>query len=338
MFRFLIDRISSFKKETISYILISLLLWVVGVLTPYISGIYIDYLLAGVSTNLFLSFILTIAIINILQMFARYFLSIASTKFNQKLAADINNSIYQKIFASNYTEYSNIDSAYYIDQINKDAYTIVGFFSSNATNFFFQVATIIISAIIVLQADKLLCLIIFSLIPFYVITFILNQKKIYMSRKYQKEKSNEYFSRCSEQINKFAYVKRNVLNSEMKKRFKEAFNEMLKAALHAIQVTYIFTNLNQFVVILAYICIIGIGGYKVSAGNLSIGLFSIINTYFNMIISSISYFIGLASSYQDAKVSFQRIQKIMQSPDEEIGSKTVFYIERIRIYNLSIKY
>ena len=177
MFRFLIDRISSFKKETISYILISLLLWVVGVLTPYISGIYIDYLLAGVSTNLFLSFILTIAIINILQMFARYFLSIASTKFNQKLAADINNSIYQKIFASNYTEYSNIDSAYYIDQINKDAYTIVGFFSSNATNFFFQVATIIISAIIVLQADKLLCLIIFSLIPFYVITFILKQKK-----------------------------------------------------------------------------------------------------------------------------------------------------------------
>ena len=110
MFRFLIDRISSFKKETISYILISLLLWVVGVLTPYISGIYIDYLLAGVSTNLFLSFILTIAIINILQMFARYFLSIASTKFNQKLAADINNSIYQKIFASNYTEYSNIDT------------------------------------------------------------------------------------------------------------------------------------------------------------------------------------------------------------------------------------
>ena len=104
---------------------------------------------------------LAIAIINILQMFARYFLSIASTKFNQKLAADINNSIYQKIFASNYNEYANIDSAYYIDQINKDTYTMVGFFSSNATNFFFQVATIIISAIIVLQADKLLCFIIF---------------------------------------------------------------------------------------------------------------------------------------------------------------------------------
>lgn len=336
MFHFLIDKILYFKKEAVSYLLITLLLWIIGVSTPYISGIYIDYLLAGVSTNLFFAFIVAIAAINILQMFIRYFLSITSTKFNQKLAANISNSIYQKIFNSNYNEYVNIDSAYYIDQINKDTYTLVGFFSSNITSFFFQMATIVISAIIVLQADKLLCIIIFSLIPFYVITFVLNQSKIYVSRKSQKEKSNEYFSHCSEQINKFSYIKRNVLNFEMESRFKDAFNNMLSAALHAIRVNYLFTNLNQFVIILAYICIIGIGGYKVRTGSLSIGLFSIINTYFNMIISSISYFIGLASSYQDAKVSFQRIQKIMQSPNEEIGTKLVSHIENVRIHNLSI--
>ena len=183
MFHFLIDKILYFKKEAVSYLLITLLLWIIGVSTPYISGIYIDYLLAGVSTNLFFAFIVAIAAINILQMFIRYFLSITSTKFNQKLAANISNSIYQKIFNSNYNEYVNIDSAYYIDQINKDTYTLVGFFSSNITSFFFQMATIVISAIIVLQADKLLCIIIFSLIPFYVITFVLNQSKIYVSRK-----------------------------------------------------------------------------------------------------------------------------------------------------------
>lgn len=57
-----------------------------------------------------------------------------------------------------------------------------------------------------------------------------------------------------------------------------------------------------------------------------------------MIISSISYFIGLATSYQDAKVSFQRIQRIMQSPNEEIGSKLVSHIENIKIHNFSIKH
>mgnify|MGYP002242251102 FL=1 len=99
------------------------------------------------------------------------------------------------------------------------------------------------------------------------------------------------------------------MNIEMKSRFQEAFDKMMGSSIHAIKVSYVFTNLNQFVVLLIYVCIVGIGGYKVSTGSLSVGFFSIINTYFNMIISSISYFIGLAGSYQDAKISFQRIER-----------------------------
>lgn len=50
---------------------------------------------------------------------------------------------------------------------------------------------------------------------------------------------------------------------------------MLGAALRSVRVDYLFTNLNQVVVILAYLCIVGIGGYKVSTGALSISCFSI---------------------------------------------------------------
>lgn len=96
---------------------------------------------------------------------------------------------------------------------------------------------------------------------------------MYKSRKEQKEKSNEYFSNYSEQINKFAYIKRNVLNHEMESRLLSAFNRMLNAALHTIKVNSLFTNLNQFVIIFAYVCIIGLGGYKVSIGALTIGFF-----------------------------------------------------------------
>ena len=104
---------------------------------------------------------------------------------------------------------------------------------------------------------------------------------------------------------------------------------MMGSSIHAIKVSYVFTNLNQFVVLLIYVCIVGIGGYKVSTGSLSVGFFSIINTYFNMIISSISYFIGLAGSYQDAKISFQRIEKILKSPDEEKGEQGIDSIQKV---------
>ena len=147
-----------------------------------------------------------------------------------------------------------------------------------------------------------------------------------------------FFSRCSEQINKFEYIKRNTLNIEMKSRFQEAFDKMMGSSIHAIKVSYVFTNLNQFVVLLIYVCIVGIGGYKVSTGSLSVGFFSIINTYFNMIISSISYFIGLAGSYQDAKISFQRIEKILKSPDEEKGEQGIDSIQKVECKDFSLRH
>lgn len=315
-----------------------LVLWGVDIVTPYISGLYIDYLVGGIESNLFVVFVIIIAATNLLQMLFRYLQSIVSTKLGSKMSYQISDDIFQKIFYSEYQNYANIDSAYYIDQINKDSYTLVRFFTSNIVNFFLQIATLIMSALIVFHADKLLSMIIISLIPFYIFTFALNKKKMYDAKADAKQKSNEYFSRYSEQINKLSYIKRNVLNDEMHIRLQDSFDKMLHASLHSVSVDYIFMNLNQFVIIIAYLCIVGIGGYKVSTGELSIGYFSIINTYFNMIIRSVSYFLGLAGTFQDTKVSFQRIKKIMDTAEEINGNQMVSNIESISVKNLSICY
>lgn len=315
-----------------------LVLWGVDIVTPYISGLYIDYLVGGIESNLFVVFVIIIAATNLLQMLFRYLQSIVSTKLGSKMSYQISDDIFQKIFYSEYQNYANIDSAYYIDQINKDSYTLVRFFTSNIVNFFLQIATLIMSALIVFHADKLLSMIIISLIPFYIFTFALNKKKMYDAKADAKQKSNEYFSRYSEQINKLPYIKRNVLNDEMHIRLQDSFDQMLHASLHSVSMDYIFMNLNQFVIIIAYLCIVGIGGYKVSTGELSIGYFSIINTYFNMIIRSVSYFLGLAGTFQDTKVSFQRIKKIMDTPEETNGNQMVSSVESVSVKNLSICY
>ena len=153
-----------------------------------------------------------------------------------------------------------------------------------------------------------------------------------------KQRLNQYASNCAEQINKLSYVKRNTLYYEMSNRLNCSFENLLSASLHSVSVDYLFTNLNQVVIILAYLCIIGIGGYKVTTGALSIGLFSVINTYFNMMISSVSYFVGIAGSYQDTKISFQRIQKILQTPDEDKGNLLPESIYQVEVKDFSLQY
>ena len=321
-----------------SQICIIFFLWAVGVVSPYLSGLYIDELIAGISFHSFVAFILIIAAANFLKIALRYLQSLISTNLGQRMVHQINNILFQKIFTSNYAYYCNIDCAYYIDQINRDSNAVVNFLISNIFNFFLQAATIIASAVIVFQADKLLCVIILLLIPFYICTFLLNKNKMHTAKAALKQRLNQYASNCAEQINKLSYVKRNTLYHEMSERLTRSFNHLLSASLHSVSVGYLFTNLNQVVIILAYLCIIGIGGYKVTTGALNIGLFSVINTYFNMMISSVSYFVGIAGSYQDTKISFQRIQKILQTPDEDKGDLLPESIHQVEVKDFSLQY
>ena len=325
-------------KLVLSQIFIIFFLWAVGVVSPYLSGLYIDELIAGISFHSFVAFILIIAAANFLKIALRYLQSLVSTNLGQRMVHQINNILFQKIFTSNYAYYCNIDCAYYIDQINRDSNAVVNFLISNIFNFFLQAATIIASAVIVFQADKLLCVIILLLIPFYICTFLLNKNKMHTAKAALKQRLNQYASNCAEQINKLSYIKRNTLYHEMSERLTRSFNHLLSASLHSVSVDYLFTNLNQVVIILAYLCIIGIGGYIVTTGALSIGLFSVINTYFNMMISSVSYFVGIAGSYQDTKISFQRIQKILQTPDEDKGDLLPESIHQVEVKDFSLQY
>lgn len=84
--------------------------------------------------------------------------------------------------------------------------------------------------------------------------------------------------------------------------------------------------------------VIGIGGYKVLNDELSIGFFTIINTYFSMMINSTSYFLSLAGSFQDNKVSINRIRKIMDADNEIYGNNELYTLDQIKICNLSVKY
>ena len=330
--------VRSHYKLVFSQIFIVFFLWAVGVATPYLSGLYIDELIAGIRFDSFVAFILIIAIANFLKIALRYLQSLVSTNLGQRMVHQINNLIFQKIFTSKYAYYCNIDCAYYIDQINRDSNAVVNFLISNIFNFFLQAVTIIASAVIVFRADKLLCVIILLLIPFYICTFLLNKNKMHTAKAALKQRLNKYASSCAEQINKLSYVKRNTLYSEMSDRLGCSFEKLLTASLHSISVDYLFTNLNQVVIILAYLFIIGIGGYKVSTGVLSIGLFSVINTYFNMMLGSVSYFVGIAGSYQDTKVSFQRIEKILQTPDEDKGDLLPESIYQVEVKDFSLQY
>ena len=324
--------------QMVQFVAVMVILGTINIALPYLSGLYIDKLVNVTLIEQVATLFVAIAVIYFLQIILKYVQVYVSTKLGNEMSYRICNDVFQKIFHSDYKQYSNIDLAHYVDQIKKDSTTIVRFFLSNVVNFVLQITTIVASALMIIKADVLLSVIIFMLLPFYIITFKLNRKSIYIARKESAVKANEYFSRSAEQIYKLLYVQQNVLDAEMETRLNDAYLKHSKAALEAVKTEYVFTNLNQMIITLAYLCIIGVGGYKVIVGDLTIGYFSIINNYFGMIIHSISYFLGLAGTYQESKIASERLNAIFAGKEDMNGQMTVSTISKIDIKNLSVKY
>lgn len=322
----------------LKYITIILLIGGCSLAVPILSGLFIDHIASNFENIIFIKFVAAIAVTNLIHMLFRYLRTLIATRLERTLTFSVSNSIFQKIFNADCRVFTNTDNAFLIDQISKDSNAVVKFFLSNVIEFFVQSITIIFSSAFIYQVDKLLSFIIFSLIPLYVLTFLKCKNQMHTAKKEYKEGVNEYFSKYSEQINKLNFIRRNSLAPEMGLRLYSAFKAMLYSSIKTIKTDYIFANINQFFVVLAYICITAIGGYRVGMQMLSLGFFTAINTYFNMLIHSISYFLNLANTYQDAIISLERIKRILHLPNASTGTLRANKVMNIIIQDLQIEY
>ena len=324
-------------KVIIKYSITLLSIWMLNLMLPFLSGKYLDYLNIE-SINICVFIFIIIAFTQMFQLALRYIQVLITTKLNHMLSHEVSDLTLQKIFRTEYKYYRSVDYAYFIDQITKDCNTIVNFVFFKSVNLILQILTIITSIVILVNADYMLSMIIIMIIPFYVITYRLHSSKIFETKQSSKEQANEYFSKFSEQINKLFFIKCNQLEKEMQVRFKKAFDRKMESSLTATKTEYVFYNLNQLIISFVFLCIMAIGGYRVLGGALTIGYFSIINTYFKMLIGSVNYLLGFAGIYQDTKISGMRLEQIFNAKEDPVKGPIPKEINMIEMKKFSISY
>lgn len=73
MYHTLKKQIKSVKKIAITYVAVMLVMWGIDIAIPYLSGLYINYIVGEIQPNLFAAFVAAIAAASLLQMLFRYF-------------------------------------------------------------------------------------------------------------------------------------------------------------------------------------------------------------------------------------------------------------------------
>ncbi|MCL1935487.1 MAG: ABC transporter ATP-binding protein/permease [Defluviitaleaceae bacterium] len=326
------------KKNLAIFIVSMVIAWSIGIVMPLVSGIYIDYLVSDINVKIIVTFVIIVAIINIIDIINAGFSSVYSSVFNNKFLFNMGINVTEQVIKLSLSKHKKIDRGELLSQIIKDTQSLVIFFSNSIVDVILHTITIVVSSIIIFTADTLLSFTTFLLIPTYFLIYFTMKKRVYQAEMEWRASGDEYSSRRLEQISKIEFIKINSVLDEMQARYKNSFLRMEKAAINSAKADYIFENSGKFVATICQIIVIGLGGYRVYQGSLSIGFFTMINIYFSMIISSSKVFLGIANNYQGAKISVERLQRLYKYIPEKNQKITFLELNNIKLKDLSMKY
>lgn len=312
--------IISMKMAMAAYFLVSLGTLLLQLLVPYVSGSYIDSLVG--KQPMILVFVGAMAFLNVFSILMEYGMTYLMTKLNNTFLYRVCNQMFQKVYGASLSFFQSHDAAFLTDQITGDAATIAEFVLSSLPDIAYNVLLLIVSALFVLRADLVLGLLVMLTIPIYLYIYLKLEKRMYENEREYKEAGNDYTSKGMEQIRCTQFVKENSVLKEMEDRFERSFCRMLKSAVGQVKTQYLFSNLNRLIMVLCYLMILGIGGYNVVIGKISIGYFTIINSYVNMILSAASDIIDFSGSYPKVKVAADRMNALLGECQKETLCET----------------
>ncbi|GAA6380571.1 ABC transporter ATP-binding protein [Anaerostipes hadrus] len=348
------NEIINLKKTIIAYICITVCTMILQLIVPYVSGIYIDSLVDKHSA--IMVFVVAIAFLNIFSIMLEFGMTYFMTKLNNTFLYKLCNKIFQTIYKSSLTFFQNKDAAFLTDQITGDAATISGFLLNGLPDFTYNIILLVISALFVIKADILLGIIIIVTIPIYFVVYKKLENRMYQNEQEYKMAGNEYTAKGMEQIRCTRFVKENSVSKEMEDRFAISFRRMLKGAIGQVKIQYLFANINRLIMVFCYLMVLAIGGYNVISGKISIGYFTIITSYVNMILSAATDVIDFSGDYPKVRVALDRMNKVLAEcyncieqnkgltedklPIESINLEKVSfsYGEKVLFKNLSAKF
>lgn len=301
------------------------------ILVPYIGGCYIDSLLD--EHPVIILFVAGIGILNFSSMLLDFCMTYVLTRLNNTFLYKICNLLFQMIYKLPLKYFRDQDSVFLTDQITSDAATIVEFILNGIPDLIYNIVLVLISAIIIIKVDIALGILIIITMPVYFFTYKKLENKMYKNEQLYKMAGNDYTSKGMEQIRCTKFVKENSVEKEMEERFFISFQGMLQTAIRQIKTQYLFSNLNRFIMTICYLMVIGIGGYKVVTGHITVGYFTIINSYLTMIISATSDIIDFTGGIPEYNVAVDRMNGIL-SQDKAMEDSQNKYYEKIEIIEL----
>lgn len=338
IFRLIQFSLSKRKSEFFTFLILSILSWSINIIMPYIIGDYIDNLINVKAMENIYRFTLISIVLTIFAIISSYLSNMKKVKIVTNISYDLKEKLLLQLTKTSQIELKKKDAAYLSQRIFSDTEEISSFFITNSIGIVIQVLSIIIVGFMLFKIDWLMSLVLMIFVPIYIISYLAFKKPLYENGYSVKEEENIFFSDVSYKISNIYFIKLNSLYQNILTEVREKYEKLYNIIMKFTKLAYIFSSLGSTINNLAKIALIFIGGVRIISGNLTIGEFTIMSSYFAIFIGAVNYFLELGKTYQSALICLNRIGEVSTLEKESNGSELVGHIDEIELKNVSFSY
>lgn len=324
--------------EFFPFVFMLLASFFLSVISPYLNGVFLDFLTYNHVIEEVLKFSVLIATVGILGAIMSYFANMATTKILTKTAFSLLFKLTTHIEHMKLRYIEKQNAAYVTQRIFNDVIQVATFVISNFLTAILYLIQMVGIAILFLYINPLLLILVVILLIPYILLFCLMKEPLYESLKQKKEADNSIFGNLASQINNVFYTQLNSSFEQNDKTFRQEFSYYLPHVLKANRLSYLFSSTDSVISTIFQSLMFIFGGIQIIYGKMSIGEFLMINSYFSLMLKSVKYFANIYKSYQDASSSYSRVTEFLQTPEMSNGNMEITQIQTIDIDKLSYRF
>lgn len=320
------------------FVLVNIVIWLAAIILPYITGNFIDSLVKQDAMQYIYKYAFFILAVNVVNVVFQYLSDYINNKMQNTLGFDAKFRLFRMIKKYPMKYFKDKDVVYLNELINEDVAQIFSFVFNSIVPVLTNIFTVIISVVILLKINTVLMIILIALIPIYILLYMVFKTPLFKANYDMREERNIYQSYQTSQFINVKHIKANALFGEVDGELYNRFIIQFKKVMRFFHLGYFFSNVGSVIMVIANVIIVFYGGYKVIDGSITVGQFTIINTYFNMIIQTTNFFLSLGNEYQQTLVSYTRLTDIENVNIENNGNIQLSEIKSIELENLSFAY
>lgn len=323
-------------KTLIVMILIS---YALTSISPYLNGLFVDILVYGQDIGAVMLLAASIALIGVFAAFFTYHARIVQTSVVNRTYFHLLKEVVSDFQHLPLSVIENMELLYSAQRLNADASTVATFVVTNIVPIFINGIVMIIVFMIIISSNFFIAVAGMALLGLYLVLICVLRNPMFSASLQKKEAEGHFFNVVASRIERTFEIKLMANYSRSFNAVESLFgSDYLPSVIRLAKVQNAFSSSDRIISSVFQAILLIVSGVRIVMGGMTIGEFTMINSYYSLLLSCTKYYVNLIQTWQDANASVTRLEDIRAHSSYYQGKESVGEVVSVHLNNLSFVY